>query len=270
MENTDELLKRIEDREAEPAWQERVREKREEQEREARKVTAAAQREALAKLDLPAKDLDLLKADGGAGRFNRTLAVQALEGDVILTVLSGGTGTGKTTAAGWWLHGWILDPKNWGEVNDWGSPPKMRGSVIFVTAAKLARWARYNDSEMEAILRTSRLVIDDLGAEFLDAKGAYASLLDEVINERYANRRPTVLTTNLNAPDFKARYGERIEDRIRESGRWMALGNESMRSRRTAARQPPLSLAPPAPPRPAVQDPRLPREEDPDDVGTGA
>jgi DNA replication protein DnaC len=255
MEGMEKKLEELASQEADPAWQERMREKLKEREQEVRRVTGVAQREFLGKLDLPAKDLDLFKSDA----FRRTAAVEALAKAAVLTVLSGGTGTGKTTAAAWWIYSWVNEPGNWGDVSEWGSAPKPRGSVVFVTAAKLARWARYNDDKMDAILRASRLVIDDLGAEFLDAKGAYASLLDEVINERYAHRRPTVLTTNANLDDFKARYGERIADRIREAGRFIALGKDSMRPRGGALpKQPALTLAP-------AVDPRLPPEADDDE-----
>jgi DNA replication protein DnaC len=109
---------------------------------------------------------------------------------------------------------------------------QFKGSpVVWVTAAKLARWERYDQEEMAKLLKVGKLVIDDLGGEYLDKGGFYASLLDELINERQAGSRATILTTNLDAAGFSSRYGERIVDRIREGGRFFACGNASLRRR---------------------------------------
>src|SRR5262249_27955534 len=125
-------------------------------------------------------------------------------------VLSGGTGVGKTVAATWWAatHG-----------------------AGWVTAEGLARMDRY--SETAKVLYHGRLVIDDLGAEFSDGKGFFLSTLDHLINVRYASMLPTVITTNVQGMvkrkdgtkeyPFSARYGERIADRLKESGRWMTI-----------------------------------------------
>lgn len=269
MEKVDEMLGRLEALQNDPAYQQRQQELREQRAKEVRAALGAAQREMLSKLGLAEKDLELIRADRLA---TTTLAVEALARAAIVTVLSGGPGTGKTTAAAWWLHAYVTDPECWNEVDSWGSPPKPKGIPVFVTAARLARWPRYNEAEMDRLIRAPRLVIDDLGAEFLDEKGSFRALIDEVVNERYANRRPTVITTNLDVEPFKDRYGERVADRIRESGKWMGLGKVSMRGGPAPAAAAPVAQRPPArpalPPRPA-HDPRLPREDDPDDIGTG-
>lgn len=272
MDNTDDLLRRIEAREADPAWQEQQRREQEVRAAEVRRATAAGQRELLAKL-LPEKVLEELRA----GKVDKTPAIEALEQAPPLVVLSGGTGTGKTTAAGWWLYTWVMDPSNWSAVDTWGTAPRLMGSAIFVTGARLARWARYDDGQMDKLLRASRLVIDDLGGEFMDVKGAFLSLIDEIINERYANRRPTVLTTNFKVEDFRERYEARIADRIRELGKFIALGNVSMRggagAPRPVPKQEPLSIVRTPPPDavkpapPGLVDRRMPRERDDDDEG---
>jgi DNA replication protein DnaC len=84
-------------------------------------------------------------------------------------------------------------------------------------------------------LFASRLVIDDLGEEFNDTKGNFLAVLDEAVSDRIANLRPTVITTNLDVEAFKLRYGARVTDRIRGSGRWFAVAGESMRGRAEAA-----------------------------------
>lgn len=182
----------------------------------------AAKRNAADEIQLPGKDLGMLRA----GLVRQTFPVLALTESHVLVVLSGLPGCGKTTASSSWLWSWVNDDANW--MFD-GFAPRLRGSALFVSAAKLSRWSRYNDAEMEKLLKANRVVIDDLGAEFIDLKGSFMALFDELANERYANGRPTVMTTNLDAAAFKARYGERIADRIRECGRFVSIGGASLR-----------------------------------------
>jgi len=185
-----------------------------------------AQRWALESADVPDKDVELI----GSGKVYETPAVQELGKAGNLVVLSGSPGCGKTTAAAVWIHAYIADKANW----DLSWTPTLVGpKPMWMSAARLSRFPKYDEEAMRRLLRTPRLVLDDLGVEYMDDKGAYMSLLDEVLNERYAGRRPTVLTTNLTAEDFKARYGARIADRIREVGRFVSLGTKSYRKERS-------------------------------------
>jgi DNA replication protein DnaC len=186
----------------------------------------AAKKELVATFQLPAKDIELL----WNGLIVDTAAVEALrDGGMTFIVLSGGTGSGKTVAAATWLYRWATDPVNWREASF--SPEFVGGRGLFVTAARLSRWSKYNSDEMDRLLGCARLAVDDLGAEYLDEKGSYLSLLDELINERYSHRRITVMTTNLDAAQFRSRYGERITDRIRECGRFVSVGPISLRKK---------------------------------------
>lgn len=63
----------------------------------------------------------------------------------------------------------------------------------------LARWA-------------SLLVIDELGPE------PQESLLMDVIDDRYAARRPTICTSGLTRADFVARYGDALLRRLTDRG----------------------------------------------------
>lgn len=137
-----------------------------------------------------------------------------------LVALSGPPGLGKTTAATWWL----LQRRG---------PTLVRTTAPwFVDAASLASWPRYDRAQMALLERASALVIDDLGVEFDDQGGAFRSLLDAVVNSRYAACLPTLLTTNLGAREFKARYHERLADRIREAGDFVPLRGDSLRVNR--------------------------------------
>lgn len=124
-----------------------------------------------------------------------------------LLVLSGGVGCGKSTAAAWWLR---------------GQSPE---TGFYVAAQALERWPRYDADAMDRLLTPERLVIDDLGTEYKDIKGAYQSLLDQVACARFAAELPTVITTNVKFDDFETRYEARIADRIREDGRFMVVGD---------------------------------------------
>lgn len=160
---------------------------------------------------IPTRFLDRLVA----GAIEPSDAREATGGAFDLLVLSGGPGTGKTLAACEWLR-----PKTSIGHGGW-----------FVTAALLARYPRYDAKAMHDLLTCRALVVDDLGCEYMDDKGNFMAVLDEVINARYGERLPTLITTNLNADAFKERYGSRIADRIREDGRFVALGDVSFRPR---------------------------------------
>ncbi len=179
---------------------------------EAQRKGAEAARLAVAALELPERALALLTAGGARD----TEAVQALVKPCAITVLCGRPGCGKTVAAAKWLFDRARSTQ--------------RADGMWLTAARLARWPRYSDADMQPLMLAGRLVLDDLGTEYLDEKGSYMATLDELLNERYARQRPTVITTNLNAEGFKARYAERIVDRIREDGRFVALASPSLRS----------------------------------------
>jgi DNA replication protein DnaC len=147
-----------------------------------------------------------------------------------MLVLSGRAGCGKTVAAVAWVLAFVNDPGSWAAESHSERLARFRPrKPVWVTAARLARWERYDEDKMGELLKTPRLVVDDLGGEYMDKGGFYASLLDEIVNERQAASRPTIFTTNLDAEAFKSRYGDRIVDRIREGGRFVACSGASLR-----------------------------------------
>lgn len=166
----------------------------------------------------PAKDLERAIS----GNLQDTPAVVEARGAIklglTLLVLSGTRGVGKTSAAAWWL----LQPRE---------PSKYVSTMAprFIDSTALARFDKYDDAKMRELERASALVIDDLGVEYDDKHGNFRASLDGLVNSRYAACLPTVITTNLTASDFKARYGERIADRIREAGRYVELTGVSLR-----------------------------------------
>ena len=130
-------------------------------------------------------------------------------------VLSGPIGSGKTTAAAWWaMH--------------------RRPSTRFLRAAEFATMSRYDAEARQRWADARALVLDDLGTEYLDAKGSFLVDLDELVDRFYAHRRPLLITTNCTRDEFRRRYGERVYDRLRECGAWKSASGESLRRRRSS------------------------------------
>lgn len=102
----------------------------------------------------------------------------------------------------------------------------MRGhSVLHSTVLKALRrikdtWARgAQESESAAIhahVFPDLLVLDEVGVQFGSA--AEQLLLTDIINERYEQRKPTLLLSNLPLAEIKTYLGERVYDRLREDG----------------------------------------------------
>jgi DNA replication protein DnaC len=196
----------------------------------------AAIREKLQKACVPDRALDVI--DNGV---QETLALASAKEAREMLVLLGGCGCGKTVAAASWLHKYVSNSAHWqpirpflvrGNGNDDLPVPTWCGSsLIWTTSAQLARMDHFDQKAVDRVAKAHRLVIDDLGAEYQDAKGFFGSLLDEIIDARYTHKLPTVITSNLDAASFKARYGVRIVDRIREAGRFVGCGDKSLRRR---------------------------------------
>ena len=134
-------------------------------------------------------------------------------------VLSGNAGCGKTTAA----HAWLLVP--------WADVRPSAHQLMLVTSQEFARTSRY-EGKIERCADPARLVVDDLGVEYLDQRGSFLSDLDELIDLRWRREHPTLITTNLDAGEFKARYGLRLESRIRDEGGWLNVGGPDLRGGR--------------------------------------
>lgn len=238
-----------------PVREETAEERVEREELERRDAELAALRDRLGRCaalqarGVPAKDIEAI-TDGALAETDALRAAQAFAAaGQRLLVLSGPRGCGKTTAAAW-LVGQELPPpadfaaelaalppsaadeRRGGWLRSFGKGKVRAGHPMFLDVSALVRMSRYSDDEMRPLEDALLLVLDDLGMEFADEKGSFLATLDALLNARYAARLYTVITTNLPAKAFKARYGERIADRIREAGRFVELDAASLRGRR--------------------------------------
>jgi hypothetical protein len=181
-----------------------------------------------ARLELPRRAVDIVLG----GNMLETPAVTAAHGCTDIVVLLGGVGTGKTVAAVTRVRDAIFAPANWSPLAEYDTNPSFRAALpVWISACELARVDHFSATAVGRFRDAPLLVIDDLFSEYLDAKGFFQSLLDEIVDARYAGRLATIITTNLNAAAFRERYSERIADRIREGGRFFGCGAVSLRGR---------------------------------------
>lgn len=146
--------------------------------------------------------------------LRETVAVKAArehaDGIKTFLLLLGSPGAGKTIAA---------------------AAALVRGGV-FRRAVELSRLSSFDREDQRTFLDACRvrlLVLDDLGSEMLH--DGWRPMLDELIDIRYGDRLKTIITSNLDTQTFKARYGERIADRIRHDGDVVLCGDQSLRKR---------------------------------------
>lgn len=145
--------------------------------------------------------------------------------DSWVIVLGGVFGIGKSAAAALWLY---LLARESSEAKR-SSPHRM--PECWVSAAKFARldMSKGGAAAIDAYARMPVLVLDDLGAEHLGQGGWFLSQLGDLVNERQANGRRTLITTNLGRDSFIERYGDRIAERIRDGGMFTIVGGHNLR-----------------------------------------
>lgn len=197
--------------------------------------------------------------DGGFS-FERTVAIEQTQAwlehrDASLLVLSGTVGTGKSQAAA------LAVGRFWEEICEaqpW-SQARRRGLPLWLPAPLITRAAPWDEAP-KAWEAAGLLVLDDLGEEDTSDKTRIA--IATLINARWGSERRTLITTNLDAPTFAARYGQRTTDRIRQSGVtkdgksrwWVKCLGESMRG---SVRPLPPELRPEQEEGPAISDEAL-------------
>jgi DNA replication protein DnaC len=132
-----------------------------------------------------------------------------------LVVLAGLPGVGKSVAALLWL--WEVSKQR---------PECMR----WIQSGEIARRYAYDADAFDGITRIWALVIDDLGLDYVDDKGRYVQVLEEILDKRFANMRRTMVTTNIVETDvFEKRYGKRLYSRLCEDGAFIVCAGPDLR-----------------------------------------
>lgn len=112
-------------------------------------------------------------------------------------------------------------------------------SAFFATAREIVLMlrARWDDqsapSEMEVLrmlTTVSLLVIDEIGVQF--NTDAERDQLFGVIDGRYRDLMPTILTTNLSRKALQQAIGERSYSRLREEGTWVPFDWDDFRAKK--------------------------------------
>ena len=106
----------------------------------------------------------------------------------------------------------------------------------FLTALQAVRlitesWAKGADKTENTAIRSltapQLLVLDEVGVQ--QGSKTEFIFLNEIVNERYNSRRPTIILTNSDMKDFTALLGDRVVDRFREGGRVLVFDWGSQR-----------------------------------------
>lgn len=124
-------------------------------------------------------------------------------------ILTGPTGTGKTHQAWAWWQRWAVERDAQGERP--GSIP----TPMFYTAADLMEMLRRSfDGEPVRLPLGHLLVLDDLGAE--KASEWTVQELNRIVDERYRQCAPLLVTSNLSGKEMRERLGDRLVSRLAE------------------------------------------------------
>lgn len=153
-----------------------------------------------------------------ARKYSDTFSERCREGKGLL--LSGPPGTLKTTAAV--CAAVEIARKGYG--------------ILFIAMAEfldqymaMVRRGRGEETaDFEEKIRSARLLIaDDLGAE--GESDWSRAKIDALMAARYDRRLPMIITTNLTAGGLRARYNDRVYDRIKEMSYTMFTTGKSLR-----------------------------------------
>lgn len=116
-----------------------------------------------------------------------------------------------------------------------------RQTMRLITAKNICRLCAASEKFKEqyddynSLFNEPMMIIDDLGEEPREIMvyGMIHTPIIDIISERYAKQRMTIVTTNLETDDLKEKYGSRIYDRLEEMITSIVFENESYRKDRS-------------------------------------
>lgn len=85
------------------------------------------------------------------------------------------------------------------------------------------------NSFLERVYKSDLLIVDDLGTEFGISADIVSASLFNCINKRAANKKPTIISSNLTLKEVNSRYSERISSRIIDSYRCLNITGKNIR-----------------------------------------
>jgi DNA replication protein DnaC len=145
-------------------------------------------------------------------------------GPLTFCLILGGAGAGKTIVA---TEALLNSKMHWNDGKSWAYSPR---EARFILATDLARLSYFDLASQKALGRAERcrwLVLDDVGGELVT--DTWKSNFTDLILHRNSARLKTIITSNFDIDDFKARYDNRIVSRIRGNGVVILAGNVDLR-----------------------------------------
>jgi len=154
--------------------------------------------------------------------FNQTLSyAENFSKNSPSLFFQGGTGLGKTHIS--------LSIAN--KVAKKGYGVLYNSTQNFLTAVEKEHFSNEKDGEtLLSLLECDLLILDDLGTEFLNQFST--SVLYNIINTRYINSRPTIISSNLPPRALEERYGQQLFSRFAGCFDWMIFVGGDIRKQK--------------------------------------
>lgn len=139
-------------------------------------------------------------------------------------LLCGGCGNGKSTFVKAFQQ--ILN-----QLNLRSGYSRTAWSMRIMDARSIARLCKSDCREWDSLCDLPMLAVDDLGIEPLEMQdyGNILSPMVELLTRRYDRQLFTMVTTNLTPQEIRAKYGDRIADRLNEMMVKIVFGNPTYR-----------------------------------------
>lgn len=150
--------------------------------------------------------------------------------------ITGCTGSGKTHLTAVLLCRWAADNIIQSKLGDFYQPlgwpcfisfPELKLEIKKSWDEKENFWGKNEGKIIDHYTSTPLLALDDLGAEKISDWSKEVLYL--LIDRRYRNYKPTIITSNLSHKEIAERLDERIASRISEMGIVLDLGKKDRR-----------------------------------------